>query len=105
MRVGLTAGFYHNKADRGDFSFQEVDTYIFGIRPIIRWEFLDDFTLEGGYSYVYVKNRLSDAITRRNHLCLQLSYGLPLFEFLDLSDDDYRRIGSGVGPLPRTGLR
>jgi hypothetical protein len=105
MRVGLIAGFYRNKADRGDFSFQEVDTYTFGIRPSIRWKFLDDFTLEGGYSYVHVKNRLSDAITRRNHLYLQLSYGLPLFEFFDLSDADYRRIGSGVGPLPRTGLR
>jgi hypothetical protein len=105
MRVGFIAGFYHNKADRGDFSFQEVDSYTFGIRPSIRWEFLEDLTLEGGYSYVYIKNRVSDAITRRNHLYLQLSYGLPLFEIFDLSDADYRRIGSGVGPLPQTGLR
>jgi hypothetical protein len=105
MRVGLTAGFYHNKADRGDFSFQEIDVYALGIRPSIRWEFLDDFTLEGAYSYVYRKNRLNDNITRRNNLYLQLSYGLPLFEFLDLSDADYRRIGSGVGPLPRMGRR
>jgi hypothetical protein len=100
MRWGLTAGFYRNKADRGDFSFQEIDQDTFGIRPSIRWEFFDNFTLEGAYSYTYLNDRFFDTTTTRNAVYLQLAYGLPLFEFLDLSGFERRQDFSGAVPLP-----
>ena len=78
--IGITAGYYKNKADSDEFSFRETDEDTFFIRPRIRWEFLDHYTLEAGYNFSYVDDRAEDNDTRRSLVYLQLAYGLPLFE-------------------------
>jgi opacity protein-like surface antigen len=99
LRLGFTAGFYRNKADEGDFSSREIEEYTFRLRPSIRWEFYENFTLEGAYTYVYVKNEVTDRDTTRNDIYAQLAYGLPLFDFLDLFSAEGRQVLSGAVPV------
>jgi len=100
MRVGLTAGYYHNKADSGDFSLQEIDEDTFRIRPSIRWEFYENYTLEGAYTYTYVDDKATDRIKKQNRVFLQVAYGLPLFDLLDLFTPQGRQIIAGSVPVP-----
>jgi hypothetical protein len=99
LRLGLTAGFYRNKADEGDFSAREIEEYTFRLRPSIRWEFYESFTLEGAYTYTYLKNDVADTDTTRNDIYIQLAYGLPLFDFLDLFSAEGRQVISGAVPV------
>ena len=78
--IAIAAGFYKNKADRGDFSFREIDENTFFVRPNIRWEFFENFTLEAGYDFVYEDDRIVDSETRRSRVYLEVAYGIPLFE-------------------------
>ena len=78
--IGIATGFYNNKADRNEFSFRDLDENTFFIRPTIRWEFFDKFTLDAGYIFNYVDDRVDNDDTRRNLVYLQVAYGLPLFE-------------------------
>ena len=78
--IAIATGFYKNKADRGKYSFQEIDEDTFFIRPTIRWEIIDNFVLEAGYELVYVDDHVQNENKRRNMVYLQLAYGLPLFE-------------------------
>ncbi len=43
-------------------------------------EFFDKFTLDAGYIFNYVDDRVDNDDTRRNLVYLQVAYGLPLFE-------------------------
>ena len=78
--AGLATGYYKNKADGDEFSFRETDEDTFFIRPSIRWEFFEEFTLEAGYNFSYTDDRIENNDTRRNLVYLQVAYGLPLFE-------------------------
>ena len=40
----------------------------------------DKFTLDGGYIFNYVDDRVDNDDTRRNVVYLQVAYGIPLFE-------------------------
>lgn len=100
LRVGLRAGIYRNKADSGDFGTEEIDQYTFRIRPDIRWRFYDNFTLTGAYSYTYLDNQVTNRDTDRNTVFLQLAYGLPLFDFFDLSGSELRQVVTDALPPP-----
>ncbi|MEA1945835.1 MAG: outer membrane beta-barrel protein [Thermodesulfobacteriota bacterium] len=78
--IAISTGFFKNKAGRDEFSFQKTDEDTFFIRPRIRWEFFDNYTLEAGYNFSYVDDRVENEDKRRNLVYLQVAYGLPLFE-------------------------
>jgi len=78
--IALVTGFYKNKADSGDYSSREIDENTYFVRPNIRWEFFENFTLEAGYNFIYLDDRVENEDTRRNLIYLNLAYGLPLFE-------------------------
>jgi len=78
--IGISTGYYKNKADSDEFSFRETDEDTFFVQPRIRWEFFDHYTLEAGYNFSYVDDRAENNDTRRNLVYLQIAYGLPLFE-------------------------
>jgi hypothetical protein len=99
LRIGLRAGIYRNKADSGDFGAQEIHQYTYRIRPDIRWEFYDNFTLSAAYRYTYLDNRETNRSSTRNAVFLQLSFGLPLSDFFDLSGPELRQVVSGALPL------
>jgi hypothetical protein len=99
LRLGFLAGFYHNKADAGDFTARGFDEYTFRLRPSIRWEFYENFTLEGVYTYNHLQNEITNTDTTRNDIYFQLAYGLPLFDFLDLFSAEGRQVISGTVPM------
>jgi hypothetical protein len=78
--IAIATGFYKNKADRGDYSLREIDENTYFVRPNIRFEFFENFTLEAGYSFIYEDDRYNNEDTRRNLVYLSIAYGLPLFE-------------------------
>jgi hypothetical protein len=78
--IAIAAGYYKNKAEGDEFSFRETDEDTFFIRPTIRWEFFEKFTLEAGYNFSYTDDRVANNDTRRNLVYLQVAYGIPLFE-------------------------
>jgi len=78
--VVLATGYYKNTAEGDEFSFRETDQDTFFIRPSIRWEFFEKFTLEAGYDFTYTDDRVENNDRRRNLVYLQVAYGLPLFE-------------------------
>ena len=100
LSLGLRAGVYRNEANSGDFGTQEIDQYTYRIRPGIRWDFYDNFSLAAAYSYTYLDNKVTDRNTNRNTVFLQVSYGLPLFDILDLSGSELRQVVSEAVPLP-----
>ncbi len=78
--VALATGYYKNTAEGDEFSFRETDEDTFFIRPSIRWEFFEKFTLDAGYDFSYTDDRVENNDRRRNLIYLQVAYGLPLFE-------------------------
>ncbi len=78
--IAIAAGFYQNKADRDEFSSREIDENTFFVRPNIRWEIIENFTLEAGYNFVYEDDRIADSDRERSRIYLEVAYGLPLFE-------------------------
>jgi hypothetical protein len=78
--IAIATGFFNNKADGDEFSLREIDENTFFIRPTIRWEFLDKFTLDAGYIFNYVDDRVANDDTKQNVVYLQVAYGIPLFE-------------------------
>jgi len=99
IRIGFRAGVYRNKANAGDFGTQEIEQYTYRIRPDIRWEFYDNFALTAAYRYTFVDNRVTDRNSTRNAVFLQVSFGLPLFDFFDLSGSELRQVVSEAVPL------
>ncbi|MCP4626865.1 MAG: hypothetical protein GY850_25660 [bacterium] len=98
LNVRLSGGVYRNKANEGEFGAREINQYNYNIRPSIRWDFYDNFSLTGAYRHTYVDNRVTDRNTNRNEVFLQVGYGLPLFDLLDLSGTELRQVVTGVVP-------
>jgi hypothetical protein len=78
--IAIATGFYKNKADRGDYSLREIDEDTYFVRPNIRFEFYEKFTLEAGYSFIYEDDHDDNVDRRRNLVYLSVAYGIPLFE-------------------------
>lgn len=78
--LSIAAGYYQNKADRDEFSFDEIDEDTLFFRTGIRWEFYQKCILEAGYSFSDTDDSVDDETTRRNLVYLQVSIGVPLFE-------------------------
>jgi hypothetical protein len=82
LRINVPAGWIRNKAEGDQFSIDEIDQDALYIRPFIRWEFYDQFTLEAQYNFTYVFDHDDDNERYRNLIFVQLAYGIPLFDWI-----------------------
>lgn len=82
LRVSFFTGWWRNRADADTFSAQDIDTDTVSVNPFLRWEFYDNFTLEGSYRFSYVWDHAADLETSRHLAFVQLAYGIPLFDWL-----------------------
>ena len=78
--LSIAAGYYKNKADRDEFSYDETDEDTLFFRTGLRWEFYQKCILEAGYSFSDRDDRVDDETSTRNLVYLQVSIGVPLFE-------------------------
>ena len=101
LRVSLPLGWIRNRADGDEFSVQEIDQDTAYIRPFVRWEFYDGFTLEGSYNYSYVWDNNDDVERYRHLVFFQVAYGLPLFDFFR----DFDPVSGGRAGFDYQGLR
>ncbi len=78
--VTVSAGLFHNRADRDEFSFFEIDEDSFYFNPSIQWEFFENFIIGVGYNFTYIDDHKVSNDRKQNVVYLQASYGFPLFE-------------------------
>jgi len=76
----LSAGYYVNKSDAGQYSFQTIDQRSARIRPGIRWEATNNVFLEAAYEYNRVNYRTTDTDADRHLAFLNLSLRYPVIE-------------------------
>ena len=80
LRISVSVKYFRNKADTDEYSVQETDEGTLHIRPSISWEFMDHFTLDVGYNYTHLDDKISDTQAERNVVYLQLTYAYSLFD-------------------------
>ena len=78
--IAISTGYYKNKADADQFSFRALDEDTIFVRPTIRWQIFDNFTLDASYIYNNVDDRIVNRDRSQNVVYMQIAYGLPLFE-------------------------
>jgi hypothetical protein len=80
LRGSLSAEYFLNKSDRGDFSAEDIDEETFQINPRLRYSFTEDLSIEAGYSYLRVVNDVTDEEPDRNLVLVRVFLRLPLIE-------------------------
>jgi hypothetical protein len=80
LLLRLSAGYYINRAKRGEFGIEEMDERTFRINPRLRYEFTKDIALEAYYSFTYLRDKDDDTKAKRNLFMVNLIIQYPLFE-------------------------
>jgi hypothetical protein len=80
LTIGIAGGFYHNSADKDEFSALKIDEDTYYIQPTIQWEIFERFNLQAGYNFIYIDDHAVSNDRKQNMVYLQASYGMPLFE-------------------------
>ena len=91
--VGLSTGYFRNRAEADDFSSQEIDQDTFNIQPRLRWEFYPDLILEGACNYTCVKDNADNTTADQFRAFLQISYGYSLLDLIDVFTEPGRMLG------------
>jgi hypothetical protein len=76
----ISAEYYLNKADKGDYSARGTDETTWRIRPSIRYDFTNDLFVEASYYFTKNKDREDHTNTTRNQFFIKISMYYPLFE-------------------------
>ena len=76
----LSAGYYMNRSDPGQFSFQTIDERSARIRPGIRWKAGKYVVVEAAYEYSRVDYRATSTDADRHLAFLQFALRYPVFE-------------------------
>lgn len=78
--VGIAGGYYHNSADRDEFSLSAIDEDAYYVRPTLQWEIFERFNLQAGYNFTYIDDHEENNDRKQNIVYVQAAYGVPLFE-------------------------
>jgi hypothetical protein len=85
LALGLSAGYYMNRAEADEFFADEVEEDTLSFRPYLRWQFYTHFALEGAYGYTALEDSTTDERIERHTVYLQIAYGYSLLEYLDVA--------------------
>lgn len=80
LLISVSAKYFKNETDADEHTARETDEGTLHIRPSISWEFTDHLTLDAGYNYTHLDNKINDTQAERNVVYLQLIYVYPLFD-------------------------
>jgi predicted porin len=69
---GLSAGYYYNQAEKGEFSTGETRTHTFTFSARLRYDFSRDMSLEASYDYSRVLDQIAD--TRADRSLFQVRF-------------------------------
>jgi len=76
----LSAGYYWNKSQRGEFSFRSIDEQSALLRPGLRWEATKHIVLDAAYQYYWRKDELTGAISVQNLVYAGATLSYPFFD-------------------------
>jgi hypothetical protein len=76
----LSAGYYTNKSDAGQFSTQVIDQRTIRVNPGVRYEFSKNIYLESSYDYTAIDDLASNTTVNRNLFSIRLYIQHPIFE-------------------------
>ena len=76
----VTAGYYRNRSDAGEFSTGEIDEETVRVRPSLRYAFTRNVSLEAAYQYTRIDSGEPKTRADQNLAYLQFAVQLPLFE-------------------------
>jgi hypothetical protein len=76
----LSAGYFYNRAEKGNFSTADFDEQSFYINPRLRYDFTRDVALEASYNFTYSRYNLTHTESRRNLAMLRLYIQHAFFE-------------------------
>ena len=76
----LSAGYYTNKSDAGQFSSQVIDQRTIDVNPGVRYEFSKNIYLESSYDYTAVDDLAANTTVNRNLLSIRLYIQHPILE-------------------------
>jgi hypothetical protein len=96
--IGITAGYFWNKAEPDEYFGNEIDQQTLNLRPTLRWQFLEHFALESAYAYIFSDNAVTGAEAHRHTVYLQLTFGYALLDYLDARVRPVRSEFSGAYP-------
>ena len=71
LKGGISAGYYKNKSQEGDFSTSSIDEELFRISPSIRYEFNNDARLEASYNFSKTWYHVDHSQAERNLFSLR----------------------------------
>ena len=77
---GLSASYFINKTEEGQFSTAEFNQETFSISPRLRYEFTRDIALEGSYNFSFTRNKESNTEVQRSLVMIRLYIQHALFE-------------------------
>jgi opacity protein-like surface antigen len=76
----LNASFFLNRAEAEEFGTEQIDEQAFTLRPAVRWEISDKFSLEASYTYSRVHDLVDATATSRNLFSMRLTFGHDLLK-------------------------
>jgi opacity protein-like surface antigen len=76
----LSAGYYINKSDAGDYSTQDIDERSFVVRPGLRWKPSKYVSLDAAYQYRHIDYRLSDGNASQQVVYAGVNLSYPFFD-------------------------
>ena len=76
----LSAGYYWNKSEAGQYSNQTIDERSARLRPGLRWEVTKTFVLDAAYQYTRYENRLAGTRVSQNVVYAGATLSYPLFD-------------------------
>lgn len=80
LSARISAGYYLNQSEQGEFSNQAIDETTFRINPSLRYEFSPELAVEASYQYTRISYSLSDREAGQNRFLIRCFASLPLFE-------------------------
>jgi len=76
----LSAGYYWNQSQRGQYSFRTIDEQSAMLRPGIRWEATRHIALDAAYQYYWRSDELTGGISVQNYVYAAATLSYPFFD-------------------------
>jgi hypothetical protein len=76
----LSAGYYWNKSQAGQYSFRSIDQQSALLRPGLRWEATKHLVLDTAYQYYWQRDELTGAISVQNLVYASATLSYPFFD-------------------------
>ena len=76
----LSAGYYWNQSERGQYSFRTIDEQSALLRPGIRWEATRHIVLDAAYQYYWRRDELTGGISVQNSVYASATLSYPFFD-------------------------